>query len=485
MKHPKFMATLLSLSLLCNITPIRSYAQPHVDPVGKELETGKLFYLNHGDHIEITGTKPVSGDALVIPEEIDGLPVTVIAENAFEQTSYTKVIWSPTIPVISAGVFNNCKSLYTLILPDTVTKIEEGAFTGCESFGDIFFAGDTAAWDGVCIKSGNEAFENANVHLEYGWTDEKAEFVAGEDNWSFSNHDLTQYLLQKEFVERITADFCPEFQSRVQQWTEQLNSEYNGACGGMAAISFLVSHGVLQPSDIYEGAETLYEIPLCDESVQMITYYWNMVCVDGRVNGLLDAAEISYEELPDILQNGTPAYFTYFIEDTGIHAVVAYGIEQGEWMYNDTVYTGRFLAYDNNLIDSTDDGHMYFTDGFEEIYIPYWGNQEKRVSFSTGVVIDPLYFPYSLNMGKGYASTYVLGDLNTDNTIDAADAAVILTAAAASGSGTDTGLNNGYKSAADVNDDGVFDATDAAKVLEYAAYAGSGGELEFEEYLSQ
>ena len=77
-----------------------------------------------------------------------------------------------------------------------------------------------------------------------------------------------------------------------------------------------------------------------------------------------------------------------------------------------------------------------------------------------------------------------LGDINRDSKADASDAAMILTAAAADGAGSDTGLDAAQIADMDVDFDGDFDAADAAIVLTYAAYTGSGGTMTLREYLA-
>ncbi len=77
-----------------------------------------------------------------------------------------------------------------------------------------------------------------------------------------------------------------------------------------------------------------------------------------------------------------------------------------------------------------------------------------------------------------------LGDINRDDKVDASDAAMILTAAAADGAGSDTGLDAAQITDMDVDFDGDFDAADAAIVLTYAAYTGSGGTLGLRDYLA-
>ncbi len=78
---------------------------------------------------------------------------------------------------------------------------------------------------------------------------------------------------------------------------------------------------------------------------------------------------------------------------------------------------------------------------------------------------------------------FLLGDVNADKQVNAADAAIILSAAAAAGSGNTSGLTAEQQKAADVNLDSASDALDAALVLQYAAYAGAGGALSFEDFL--
>ncbi|MDE6729994.1 MAG: hypothetical protein K2J71_04380 [Oscillospiraceae bacterium] len=66
------------------------------------------------------------------------------------------------------------------------------------------------------------------------------------------------------------------------------------------------------------------------------------------------------------------------------------------------------------------------------------------------------------------------GDVNSDNEVDSADAAVILEDIALSAVGDTGRMNASENLAADVNGDGVIDAQDAAIVLSYSAETGSG-----------
>ena len=77
------------------------------------------------------------------------------------------------------------------------------------------------------------------------------------------------------------------------------------------------------------------------------------------------------------------------------------------------------------------------------------------------------------------------GDLNIDGSVDASDAADILTVAAVMGSGVESDLTEAQLAAADINADDMIDVIDAALVLQYAAHIGAGTTIMLEEYLSQ
>ncbi len=79
----------------------------------------------------------------------------------------------------------------------------------------------------------------------------------------------------------------------------------------------------------------------------------------------------------------------------------------------------------------------------------------------------------------------LLGDVDENGTVNAADAALLLKAASLVGSGGASGLNADQEKSADVNGDGVYNASDAALILQYAAYVGSGGTMTLEAYLAE
>jgi hypothetical protein len=88
---------------------------------------GDLTYSISDGQVTITDCNEVTTGELVIPAEIEGLPVTSIGNEAF---SYCYRLTSITIPdsVTSIGnsAFSKCSSLTSITIPDSVTSIGGG-----------------------------------------------------------------------------------------------------------------------------------------------------------------------------------------------------------------------------------------------------------------------------------------------------------------------------------------------------------------------
>lgn len=70
---------------------------------------------------------------LVIPAEIDGLPVTDIKSNAFRDNACIESVIFPTsIRQIQNYAFSSCKNLKSIYLPEGLERIRRGAFSYCE-----------------------------------------------------------------------------------------------------------------------------------------------------------------------------------------------------------------------------------------------------------------------------------------------------------------------------------------------------------------
>ena len=88
------------------------------------------FELNpDGESYTINGLTDAIGD-IIIPSEINGIPVTTIAANAFMSSSITSVKIPDSVTTIGDMAFAYCDNLTSIEIPDSVTSIGGWAFAG-------------------------------------------------------------------------------------------------------------------------------------------------------------------------------------------------------------------------------------------------------------------------------------------------------------------------------------------------------------------
>ena len=111
---------------------------------GYEYLGGTWYYSANGDDtLTITGVDPGSSRALTIPGAIDGCPVTVVGDNAFDNcTTITNVVISSSMTSIGDSAFHGCSGLKSVTIPDSVTNIGDHAFSGCSGLTSVTFEGD-------------------------------------------------------------------------------------------------------------------------------------------------------------------------------------------------------------------------------------------------------------------------------------------------------------------------------------------------------
>lgn len=108
---------------------------------GIATATSAFTYVNHGDSIEITGFNNSVSD-VVIPSEIEGLPVTAISVGAFYLSTITSIEVPDSVTSIGEMAFLGCTSLKSVKLSTGVAKIDKNAFGSCSALQEIQVAKD-------------------------------------------------------------------------------------------------------------------------------------------------------------------------------------------------------------------------------------------------------------------------------------------------------------------------------------------------------
>ena len=102
-------------------------------------DSSDFLYEKRQSSVTITGfadKEAASGGSVVIPAEIDGLPVTEIAEGAFADVDCGRVVLPPSVRTVAVHSFDRC-ALSELVLFDTLQEITDYAFEGCANLRTI------------------------------------------------------------------------------------------------------------------------------------------------------------------------------------------------------------------------------------------------------------------------------------------------------------------------------------------------------------
>ncbi|MDB4801764.1 leucine-rich repeat domain-containing protein [Akkermansiaceae bacterium] len=138
---------------LVTIEALSSFGESGTNWNGLTLEViPVLSWITNNEEVTITGCDTAATGELVIPDTIEGNPVTSIGASAFRDcTSLTRITIPDGVTSIENGTFRGCTSLTSITIPDSVTNIGQSAFRDCTSLTSITFLGTAPT-------VGNDAF---------------------------------------------------------------------------------------------------------------------------------------------------------------------------------------------------------------------------------------------------------------------------------------------------------------------------------------
>lgn len=231
--------------------------------------------------------------------------------------------------------------------------------------------------------------------ISYGSNDN---YTFGVDDYSFLNSSKyfnNDYYHISDEYKKIYQNLDNKHYESIKNRTQIKSGEkdkWSGSCYGLACLEILVKSGKISPQSVYDGAESLYQIPTPKENeeveslinfyhLQQFTEYGekklnsiaSITSTEERVNQAIAAAEKAQE-------SGKPALlvFDYSKNKSSnsmeAHAVVIFGIERGEFPIESSgvTYDSRILISDSNTFGFNDDCCMYFDSKTHEWEIPYY-----------------------------------------------------------------------------------------------------------------
>ena len=123
------------LMLACTVLiPLALFLNPHV------------FYedTDDGVHVRFYTEGFINNKELVIPETVDGKPVTGIRGDVFRRTALEKVTLPNTITIIRGHAFDGCEHLREINLPTSLKWLGAYAFNECGILESVEFPPDLA-----------------------------------------------------------------------------------------------------------------------------------------------------------------------------------------------------------------------------------------------------------------------------------------------------------------------------------------------------
>ncbi len=452
-----------------------------------------LQYTEYGNHIEITGCDTSITNA-VIPAEINGLPVTAIAENAFlECSGLTSVTIPDSIESIGESAFWYCSGLKSVKIPAGVKNIG----------GDAFFG--TPWLESECKKNPLVIVNNilidgklceGNVVIPDGVTK-----ISG---YVFSGCTGITSVKIPYSVKNIGNDAfsrCSGIKSIViPDGVVSIGSDAFSRCSELKSIKIPESVSDIG-GNVFEGTPWLES-----EQKKNPLVVVNNVVVDGTacsgdivipdgvtcisINAFSCCSGLTSAVIPESVKTlGEHAFF----QCTGLKSVtIPEGVTTiGNSVFSDCPALKKIVVPES--VNFIGNGAFWFCSGLTEITIL---NPECEIYDSADVICNEYdtfkgkIHGYSGSTAQEYAQkygynfesmgdapVYKTGDVNGDGKTDATDATAILVEYALASTEKPTEFNSAQKRAGDIDNDGKIDSTDASRVLEYYSYLSTGGAI--------
>ncbi len=349
--------------------------------------------------------------------------VKAIGELAFSGNGQmVSLVLPDSLVRIADSALSRCTALTTRTIPEGVTQIAENAG---EKSGLTTIIGVQYSAAQVFAVANGYAFSETAASQPVG---ESKAIRYGTDNWSFCN-DETSFGNRYYLTDAATAQLETVLTDGLTL-SDYTNQAWRGACYGMAVTMILAKNGALSPVMLQAGAETLHDVQATEQVQSCINYYHWTQFSQARLLDRTTNRETANQKFLRMLQmasavetGGSPFLLEFNTASGTLHAVVGYGVEQGNWTWNGAQYDGRILLWDPNSADAfAEEICLYFDSATFQYCMPYYGvvraDDPAKNAGSLGYICNDLSV---LNAVPYAAMQPQKGDVNADGVVSVAD----------------------------------------------------------------
>lgn len=175
--------------------------------IGFRMQDGELSYIKNEDYIMVTGYTGTSSE-LIIPEHIEGLPVTHIAKKAFLSKKYLRTVSLPnSLEEVGGWCFAYCYNLEQIKFPKKCLRLGKSIFLECNKLSKISVEKGTEELLAAAVRDLKSYYllnlNEIGSKEWYTWWDTKClEFVRTEDKDGY----VKQILCGEDEVETSNFD---------------------------------------------------------------------------------------------------------------------------------------------------------------------------------------------------------------------------------------------------------------------------------------
>ena len=258
MKHKLLSIILVTVLFLIAALPVSAgpIELPMIPGDGSSVPAG-LKYSIEGNEVRITGYTGTA-TSLTIPAKISGKPVTWIDGSAFENCKSLKSITLPnSITTIWSGAFSYCENLESIIIPDSVTYMGNSIFNCCtnlksvslpegiDTLGNAFFA-HCSSLQSITIPSSVTTIESNVFENCFSLTEITIpKNVTSIGDFAFAGSGISRITFQGNAPTVSDASFryitaVANYPSDNQTWTEDVIQNFVGDVTWIPASNSIV-----------------------------------------------------------------------------------------------------------------------------------------------------------------------------------------------------------------------------------------------------